>query len=284
MKKKNRYTSLLLLLSLAIALAGCSSGDDSDARQIKLRNQKGEYIYRHDNETLFAIGQPEKAPAPTYPWDANTQGNFNKITKEYFRCKGSSLNPPITVQKNGETLKVFDCGGSRKHSLPIRDGKEFVYPILLELLNYIQDKTGKRVVITCAHRCPDHNAYADPDPNSQYSKHMIGAEAAFYVQGLEGYPEKIVEIIQEFYKTNPLYKDKKDYTEFKRYDKPGSTLAVKPWFNKEVFVKVCKSHEGRNFDNRHPYPYISIQVRHDRDLNETVNYSWDKAFRNFHRW
>jgi hypothetical protein len=269
---------------LALILSGCSSPDETDPTQLKLRNQKGEYIFRQNDELLFPIGQPEIAPPLTYPWNAQPNENFNKITKEYFRCKGSPLNSPYTVQKNDESLRVFDCGGSRKHSLPIREGKEFVYPILLELVNYIQEKTGKKVVITCGHRCPEHNAYADPDPNSQYSKHMIGAEAAFYVQGMEDSPDTIVGIIREFYKTNPLYKDKKDYTEFKRYEKPNTNTIAKPWYNKEVFIKIYKSNEGRNHDNRHPYPYITVQVRHDRDLNETVTYSWDKAFRNFHRW
>lgn len=281
---KSKTRKFLPLLCSMIVLTGCSSTDETDFNQIKLRNQKGEYIFRHDNESQFALAQPEKAPPATYPWNTQSNGNFNKITKEYFRCNGSHLNPPYSTQKNGETLRVFDCGGSRKHSLPIREGKEFIYPILLELVNYIQEQTGKKVVITCGHRCPEHNAYADPDPNSQYSKHMIGAEAAFYVQGLEDSPEKIVEIIQKFYKTNPLYTNKREYTEFKRYEKPNGSSPIKPWYNKEVFVKIYNRNEGRNHDNRHPYPYISIQVRHDRDLNETVNYSWDKAFRNFHRW
>lgn len=273
-----------LLSCLVLALAGCSSTDENDYAQLKLRNQQGEYIYRRENETVFQIGQPQKAPPQTYPWNEGSHENYKKITKEYFRCKGSHLNPPHTVQKNGETLRVFDCGGSQKHSLPIRDGKEFVYPILLELLNDIQEKTGKKVVVTCGHRCPEHNAYADPDPQSQYSKHMIGAEAAFYVQGLEDTPEVVVDIIQNFYKTSPLYKDKKEFTEFKRYEKAGSSTVPKPWYNKEIFIKIYNSREGRNHDNRHPYPYISLQVRHDRDTNETVTYSWDKAFRNYHRY
>lgn len=275
----------LLFLSFFLLVAtGCSTSDEIDADNIMLRNQKGEFIFRQADEILYPIQPPEKAPAISYPWSNDVSSRHPKITKEYFRCKGSPLNPPHTTVKEGETQKVYDCGGTQKHSLPLRDGKEFVYPVLLELVNYIQDETGHKLVVTCGHRCPEHNAYADTEPFSQYSKHMIGAEASFYVQGLEDKPDAIVDLIVKYYKNHPAFKDKKDYTDFKRYEKGNTNTAIKPWYNKEVFIKIYGSGEGRNYDNRHPYPYVSIQVRHDRDLNENVTYSWDKAFRNYHRW
>ena len=60
-------------------------------------------------------------------------------------------------------------------------------------------------------------------------------------------------------------------------------ILTAPWYNKEIFIKLYKKKEGRNFDNRHPYPYISIQVRFDTELNERVIYSWDKAYKNYLR-
>lgn len=275
-------TKLLSLLFLILCTA-CSSSDEQDIAN-RQKNQKGEYIYRKHNESLVIIPPPEKNHPKIYPWNKNQAANFPKITKEFFRCKGSSLNPFHNMQKKNETIRQYDCSGSSKHSLPLKDGKEFIYPVLIELLNYIQEVTERRVVITCGHRCPTHNTYADPSLANAYSKHTIGAEVSFYVQGLEEHPEQIVKIIQDFYKITPRYARDKEYEEFKRYEKSNTNVSIKPWYNKEVFIKLYKNKEGRNFDNRHPYPYLSIQLRHDRDTNEKVIYTWDKAYRNFHRW
>lgn len=245
-------------------------------------NAKGEYIYRLHDEYLFVAEPPLKIAAEPYPWEKGNVGNLPKITKEYFRCKGSSLNPIKTHQeKGGEVQSLVDCGGTGRHSLPLRDGKEFVYPILIDLLNHIQLKTGKRVVITCGHRCPDHNSYSDP--LAKTSKHQLAAEVSFYVQGLEDRPEGIVKLIQAFYTESPKYKGRKDFLEFQRYEKGDADTAIPPWYNKEVFVKLYQKKEGRNFDNRHPYPYISLQVRYDTDKQERVLYDWNKATQNYMR-
>lgn len=263
---------------------GCTSANELDSAHDRLRNQKGEYIYRKHDEIFLLVPPPERQIAQTYPWEKEGTSRHPRITKEFFRCKGSSLNPCHIVQKQEEPQRYHDCGGAEKHSLPLRDGKEFVYPILLELANYIQDETNKRLVITSGHRCPEHNAYVDPSSSNQYSKHAIGAEVAFYIQGMEERPEAIVKLIQDFYKKDSRYKGKREYEEFKRYEKSDVNVSTAPWMNKEIFIKLFKKDEGRNFDNRHPYPYISIQVRYDRDLKERVVYTWGKAHNNYHRW
>lgn len=273
-----KHLSLIFL----ILCTACSSSDDRNSN-IRQKNQKGEYIYRKHNESLATIPPPKKI-LPTYSWNQNSTAKFPKITKEFFRCKGSSLNPFHVVQQKNKTIRQYDCSGASKHSLPLKNGKEFIYPILIDLVNYIQETTAKRVVITCGHRCPIHNTYADPSSVNQYSKHTIGAEVSFYVQGLEEHPEQIVKIIHNFYKITPRYAGKKEYEEFKRYEKSDTNVSTQPWFNKEIFIKLYEKKEGRNFDNRHPYPYLSIQVRHDRDTNEKVIYTWEKAYHNFHRW
>ena len=158
----------------------------------------------------------------------------------------------------------------------MREGKEFVYPCLIALLNHIQDKTGKRVVITTGHRCPEHNAYCDHNPSNFGSKHMMGAEVDFYVEGLERQPEKIVALLQEYYQGQG-----KEWETFQRFEK--SELASKPWYNKEIFIKVYTAQEGRDFDNQHPYPYLSLQVRYHRQEDKKVTFD-DKEIRNFMRY
>ena len=112
---------------------------------------------------------------------------------------------------------------------------------------------------------------------------MIGAEVSFYVQGMEELSEKIIQLCQDFYKTNPDYSNKKEYTEFKVYEKEDTYVSTPPVYNKEIYIKLYKKKEGRDFDNRHPYPYISIQVRHDREKDERVIYSWKEANQNYLR-
>ena len=131
----------LLLLTL-LFLASCSSQKEKLCKQ----NLKGEYIYRLQNEFFFTPPPPRPITRESYPWENQYVQGLPRITKDFFRCKGSSLNPAHMGEENGEPVRYGDCGGAEKHSLPLRDQKEFIYPILIDLLNYIQISTGKRVV------------------------------------------------------------------------------------------------------------------------------------------
>lgn len=266
-----------LLLLIFAALVGCDAGDITHEARIKRKNEKAEYIVRTSDQFTF-IPPMEPAAPPEYFWDRVKKGQLAPVTKEYFRCKGSSSNPSKAEMVRGEQVRYFDCGGREKHSLFLADGEEFVYPILLKLLNHVQNKLQKRVVITSGYRCPDHNTYVDTSPSNQASKHMIGAEVDFYVQGMEQRPLDVVQVLLDY------YKDQNEYAQFTRYDKPDAVVSTNPWMNKEVFIKLHKSNEGRNFDNRHPYPYITVQVRYDREKNARITYSWDKAFRGYLRY
>lgn len=268
------------LCVIGIGLGGCSNSSPSSFHP----SSRGEYVFRHHDQSLMQIEPMAFLKKPCYPWEEDRNCCYPKITKDFFRCQGCSLNPVHLVSGEKEMVRYYDCGGPQKHSLPLRENKEFIYPILIDLLNDIQVKTNKRVVVTCGHCCPDHNMYLDSKLANRYSKHMLGAEVDFYVQGMEQQPEKVIELILAYYRDQPKYKGLVEFEEFKRYEKGETNVKLPPWYNKEIFVKLFKKDEGRDFDNRHPYSYISIQVRYDWDLKEQVIYSWDKAFRNFHRW
>ncbi len=250
------------MLLLSLFLCSCSSKESKALKQ----NLKGEYIFREHTEFFFTPPPPTPQPKEKYPWEDKYIGNLPRITKEFFRCKGDPSNPFVLYQPEGkEGIKYYDCQG--KHGLPLREGKEFVYPTLIEILNFIQQKTNKRVIITCGHRCPKHNLYVDHTPYNWSSKHMLGAEVDFYVQGMEQEPLQIIDLIKEYYSNQPA-----EYQTFQRFEQGKLNVSTPPWMNKEIFIKLYLPHEGRNCENTHPYPYLGIQIRHDRDLNTKVTF------------
>jgi hypothetical protein len=275
--RSSQWTALIFFCFI-----GCSGFERSELEKVRKQNCKGEYVYRNQSDVFSPIAPPEHLARSPYPWE--NEASLPRITKEFFRCKGNLLNIPYVDTSNPEKpTPLTDCEGSQRHGLPIIYGKENVYPTLLELLNYIQKKTGRRVIITCGHRCPVHNAYSDPAKENKASKHQIGAEVDFYVQGMEDQPLEIVAILMQYYKEHPSFKLHKEWTTFERYDKADARVSIQPWLNKEVFIKIYQKDEGRDTDNRHPYPYVSIQIRFDRDKKERVLFNWEKASRGYPR-
>jgi len=269
---------MLWLIFLSVFLAGCSGLEKSEISKIRNQNAHSQQIYRKSDQYFYPISEPKLVKREPYSWEEGER-IYPKITKEYFRCKGSSMNPMQTTEE-GKILK--DCEGGRSHSLYKKEEKEFIYPVLLDLLNYIQKKTQKRVVVTCGHRCPIHNTYSDPSKLNRTSKHMIGAEVDFYVQGMEERPMEVIDLIFAYYHEGKRLEDP-ELAIFYRYQKEDTNVRVQPWYNKEVYIKIYQDYEGRDYDNRHPYPYIGVQVRHDRKRNERVTYTWNDAHNNYSR-
>lgn len=267
-----------LLIILSLVLLGCSGLEQSEQEKIRRQNATAEFIHRESNDPPFDIPLPKHRIRDKYPWENTYVGKHLRITKEFFRCKGNPLNTPRKEERIDGVHLCQDCAGCEKHSLPIIEDQEFIYPILIELLNYVQEKTEKKVVITCGHRCPAHNLYADPSPFNQGSKHMIGAEVDFYVEGLEEQPQKIVDLLINYYKNQP------EYREFKRYEGTSLNVALKPWCNKEILIKLYQRDEGRDLDNLHPYPYIGVQVRYDRNRKDLVKYDDVVAQKGYRRY
>lgn len=200
-------------------------------------------------------------PRGRYPWELAYAGSYPKVTIEHFRCKGSEYNP----QKG-----IKDCKGMRQHGLPLFQGKEGVYPILLYLLNWTQKDLGARVIVLSGHRCPVHQKYIDPEEEEPHSKHQIGAEVDFYLEGLELDPERIVDSLMRGYQTLSGAPPA-----FKRKARKGRETPA--WNNEEIEISIASSHEGRNGDHCHPYPYVTIEVLYDRTQHQSVYYSWNRA-------
>lgn len=263
------------LCIIPLLLTACKS-DDREALAVV----RAEPVVRKSEQKDYTLKAPAQKKAPLYPWDQKLAGKHTKISKEHFRCKGSFANPVRTVvQKDGTIGRYFDCGGVDRHSLYLKEGKEFIYPILLDLLNYVQKATGHKVIVTSGYRCPDHNAYVDSSPQNSTSKHMMGAAVTFYVQDYDN--QKVIDVIMKYYEQR--YPSQKELNHFERYAKNDTDVSTPPWMNKEIFIKLYKKEEGRSPDNSHPFPYISLQVRHDLARDQKVVYSWDEAFRSYLR-
>ena len=112
---------------------------------------------------------------------------------------------------------------------------------------------------------------------------MIGPEVDFLVQGYEKKPEKVIDAIMSFYKQEE-YRGKEKYESFQRYKKNDLNVSTPSWYNQEVFIKLYLPDEGRDYDNNHPYPYVSIQVRYDPQSNQRVTYTWQQAFYSYLRY
>ena len=271
-KKFCRLRKFFWLLSLIISLSGCSSPEE----KARKHNLKGEYLFRLNDEYFFTPSPPRPQMRESYPWEDKYICGLPRITKEFFSCKGNPLNPVVIQTSEGkDPVRYFDCPGGHKHGLPLREGREFVYPCLLELLNYLQEKTSKRVVITCGHSCPKHNTYSDYSPYNWNSKHMLGAEVDFYIEGLEKEPLTLLTLIQQYYSEN--FPGSSEYTSFHRFEKEGVNVSTPPWYNKEIFIKLYLEHEGRDIDNQHSHPYLSLQVRHDRAVDAKVLFDQKQA-------
>lgn len=270
----NGMISLFLLI-------GCSGMEQAERAKVRKSNCVEEPIFRRQGDYFYEAKEIVHVPRSLYPWE--TESRLPRITKEFFRCKGSTLNPPvIDVHDPNRIEPLTDCGGYTSHGLPIIHGKEGVYPILIELLNYVQKKTKKRVVITCGHRCPLHNRYADPSEANQTSKHQIGAEVDFYVQGMEERPQEVVGVLMQYFQERgPLPKEKEGIA-FKKLS--SSNSGADSWMNREVLIQLYPKGEGRDGDNRHPHPYICIQARFDAKQKEPIVYSWSRAHQGYPRF
>jgi hypothetical protein len=230
---------------------GCTTLEEAHKQKVKEINQVKESIERKEGEAFFTILPPKVKEHRPYPWEERYIGSIRKITKEFFRCKGSSSNPPEIVTGK-EPVYFYDC---TPHSLPIRDGEERVSTVLIDMLNFVQQKLQSRVVITSAHQCPTHQKYLKKEKKSKMSRYLVGAKVDFYVEGYERKPQEVAALLSTFFK-EPL------------------TVQVKgqEWSNKEVRLILRKTGERRNKDNRHPYPYFTLEDR-------SFHYTWDHAYK-----
>ncbi|MEX0962117.1 MAG: hypothetical protein WDZ28_04595 [Simkaniaceae bacterium] len=271
---KHHFLQLNYFIIFGLFLISCQGWERTEKDRIKKVNEVSSRVYRYHFERYAEETPLLHRIRERYPFEEKMIGLIPKITKEHFRCRGSSHNP-IQIKKNqqGNAYSLVDCGGIEQHSLPVEENSEKIYPILIDLLNNVQKETNRRVIVTCGHRCPIHNAYSDQRGKNLKSKHLIGAEVDFYVQGYEESPREIIDILLEYDKDQ-------EYGLFYYALIDG----VATWQNKEVRFSLFQKNQGRDFDNRHPYSYITIELLYDRSENKRVYYTWHRSFNGYLRW
>lgn len=251
MYKNTPFIALFLLLS------SCSGMEKSEKEKIRKLNEIKEPIYRLSSDQFAITGTQESRLRERYPWEKQRHSHLQHITKDFFRCRGRSNHPPIIT--NGKE-PILDCNGIEEHGLPLKNGKENVSDVLIDLLNFIQDKLEKKVVITSGYQCTKHHLYVEKSPDKKRSKHLMGTEVDFYVQDLEENPFEVIKAIMEFYTAKERARDLAYMTNF--FEGAKKRSKVYPcWMNKEIVIHLMDKNEGRDLDNNHPYSYICIELR-----------------------
>lgn len=262
--------------SLSILLLGLLLSCESENKK---EESKALLIEREKGSLHFKEPEVKANPLPRYAWEKDSP--FPRINKEFFRCMGSKLHP--MKKQEGKLPPLSDCDGFSAHSLPIKNGEEFIYPCLIELLNEIQKRTNHRVIITSGHRCLKHHLYVKLPEEKKASKHLMGAEVAFYVKGLEKSPQTVLKAIEEYYREHPVFGQEAAF-QFKQSDQDDLQVSLRPYLNKEILVKLYLPEEGRDGDTNHNFSYFKMQVRWDRNSKKSVPFRWDEAEKNLFQW
>lgn len=178
-------------------------------------------------------------------------GTYHTLTRDHFRCKGRGDRAPIALN-DGNYL--FDCWG-REHGLPWIEGREFVEPLLILLLNGVQNELQSPVTIFSGHRCPAHHRYLTQGEGSATDRHLIGAAADFELNGYTQEPQTVVAAIQKVFN--------------KLCNQPKSKLMASQEGWKNYFCEI-KWHPAAQFTSPdHPSDrgYFEIIITHRLDLS-----------------
>ena len=122
---KNQFLKLFGYCFCLLILSACSSSNSPAPSHSSL---KGEYIFRNHDEALVQVEPMTPQKKIPYPWEEEHSNQYTKITKDFFRCKGSSLNPSILSlgKKRLPAIMIaavrrstaFLCATARNSSIP----------------------------------------------------------------------------------------------------------------------------------------------------------------------
>ena len=278
---KTKFVSQLvrvtLFFSFWITAVSCDP-DRTTARGWRPKVVRRYPIMRSNQDVEFPLLPPWENEERLYPWDQEQGTVFSTITKENFRCKGGTHHRlRKLVGANQQVHYIEDCQGGGEHPLPLQEGKEFIYPVLIDLLNHLQKALQARVVITSGHRCPQHQLYISPKCHQAHSKHLIGYAVDFIFDRKSLDVKKTLHAMQKFYaKNNHGLEDIQFYTLHSDFSVQSHPIS---FGNQEIRVTFFPADTLIDGDNTHAEPFARIEVLYDRFRKQKVFCSWEKALR-----
>jgi hypothetical protein len=218
-----------------------------------------------DLDKFWRISPDQNLLTFNVPWvryETGPQGYWHTLTRDHFRCKGKAAHGPIALS-DGSYL--FDCWGY-DHGLPWIEDREFVEPLLIDLLNGLQRELKSSVVILSGHRCPIHHRYLTQGQGSSTDKHLIAAAVDFRLQGYENTPAESVQAIQKIFRS--LSED------------PKAKLVTTPegWENYFCDLKWHPAGTAVSLDHPPEYGYFELILSHRLDM-KTIKFIPKESYR-----
>ncbi|MDA8773528.1 hypothetical protein N9N03_00150 [Chlamydiia bacterium] len=218
-------------------------------------------IYRdYNNQTLPQGYQYYKLPihhtiaTTEIPQHINFENKqlTSSLSRYDFCCRGCMSNPIREIMSNGRNINATDCDGNNDHSLPLKNGEEWVHEDLISILNTLYEETTIRPIVDIGHCCPKHLTYLYGDHTPTVRKHLMAAQAIFHMN-TDININKIIEILnQKLYSKKPLKKDHEgDFS------------------NQYIQIKT-KEHPIRKDDHE----YICLTIKKYQKTNKTVSFDW----------
>jgi hypothetical protein len=261
-KKKNsrgfkisQYAFATFMGLLAAKLAPSHTPLPPEAHVFVIPDQLPTPFYQWWNrKDTYRVWQNDSSLSSRVPWiryEIGPHATWQTLTRDHFRCKGKGARAPLALE-DGNYL--FDCWGF-EHGLPWIQEKEFVEPLLLRVLNAIQQELQTSVLILSGHRCPAHHRFITHGKGSPSDRHLIAAAADFQVRGFEKTPLMVVSTVQKIF--NKLSQDPK--TKFHSIPEGG-------W--KNGFCELFWRPAGQFISPDHPdnEGYFELILTHRLDL------------------
>ncbi|WP_194844192.1 hypothetical protein [Candidatus Clavichlamydia salmonicola] len=184
---------------------------------------------RHNNCTNYPPSHvPLRSPNPFC--DDQLYRRSPLITQNSFMCKGSLNNPSLPHSQN----HLQDCQGGEAHGFPQHNGKEYINPELILLLNHIRSILQTAVTIIAGHQCQKHFEYSQNV--SANLPHIFGSAVIFSIDKPSVTPEQICQTIKTFYNSSPDF-----YTNTFTADSPYPNMS-----NSQISVLFVNDTEIQN--------------------------------------
>lgn len=187
---KNTILYYLLLFALFNVLT-VSCSDKKSATISKTYN-----IQKDFTPTSFILPYELPQKSPTYPWNT-CHPRFLSLTKYSFQCSGTNPEADIPLHQK--------CLGTLHHGLPLVNGKEYIYPRLIDLLNFLQKENKEKIIVIRGHICP--KIFSLLDTQEQHEKYLIGAMVK--VSSQINWEKNLSPLVKKFYdkkkEEDPLY-------------------------------------------------------------------------------